>query len=152
MPLGDRRCPCSKWLPLLAEKTSAVLFLAWVPQLHPQDKTWFGNLDSLDPPLEYLDPRPVKHRISHSKIIFKLLESFCIHFGNSSENVTWICKSQNFVAFISFQWKCLMWVNIPHELISWELHSSLERERKICSCLFTLVCAPQNVKLSIFMS
>ena len=103
MPLGDRRCPCSKWLPLLAEKTSAVLFLAWVPQLHPQDKTWFGNLDSLDPPLEYLDPTPVKHKISHSQIIFILLENFRIHFGNSSENVTWICMSQNFVAFISFQ-------------------------------------------------
>ena len=88
MPLADRRCPCSKWLPLLAEKTSAVLFLAWVPQLHPQDKTWFGNLDSLDPPLEYLDPRPVIRRISHRQVIFKLLESFSIQIGNSSENVT----------------------------------------------------------------
>ena len=65
--------------------------------------------------------------------------SFSFDDGNGSENVTfqkWIRVFSNFFAFIPNCWKCQMQTNVP-ELVSWEPYSSLERESKIGSRLFT---------------
>ena len=38
--------------------------------------------------MKFLDPRPVKRRISHSQIIFKLLGSLSIHKGTTQGSVS----------------------------------------------------------------
>ena len=89
--------------------------------------------------LRNLDPRAFSHsshflrEIPGTRIIFASIVNFSINDVDGSEIVIFKMNSRFFKLFCIY-FKCR---RISLKLISWEPHSSLERERKILRRLFT---------------